>query len=320
MNDVLIDLTAGSIGGGIGCLCGHPLDTVKVHMQRSYFSSTAAAVSRIFSSEGSRGFFKGVTPPLAAVAMYQAVCFASFSLAFKAVAPGQLEENASLRSLFVAGSLSGMATVFVTTPTDLLKIRLQLQDAGAGPRYKGMRHCASEVLRQEGLAGFYRGAVATAYRDTLSTGLYFTVYHSVKRAAMQSAYFQQMQNQELGTSSSRSSDANLFATSSSSNGARTCVELMAGGFAGVAAWGCLIPADTVKTRLQSQIPPSPATFGSAALEKQERRFWPTLNRIVEREGFWRLYGGSAPLLTRAFFVNAVTFYAYEETLRFIQTA
>jgi solute carrier family 25 carnitine/acylcarnitine transporter 20/29 len=291
----------------------------------------------------------------------QAICFASFSVAFKGVArPGevraflatqysfsaidcrsrltiiarfsllvQVEETASLETLFYAGSLSGLATVVVTTPTDLLKIRLQVQKEGGGSagsrQFRGMFDVASVIWRQEGVKGFFRGAVATAHRDTLSTGFYFTVYHSVKRALMSNPLFTQNTHSNKGAdlssvrgSSTRNGEIETMPSSngSVSNASRTAIELFAGGAAGTLAWGTVIPFDVVKTRLQSQQPPGVSPAGS--IVHQEQRFWPALRLIVEKEGFARLYSGATPLLARAFLVNAVTFYAYEESLRFIQ--
>jgi len=183
---------------------------------------------------------------------------------------------------------------------------------------------ASVIWRQEGVKGFFRGAVATAYRDTPSTGFYFMTYHSVKRALMSSPFFTQTAHSNKGADlssvrggSTRKGD--IKATSPSLDGgisktSRTAIELLAGGAAGVACWGTVIPFDVVKTRLQSQQPVSPV----GSIVHQERRFWPALRLIVEKEGFARLYSGAAPLLARAFLVNAVTFYAYEESLRLIQ--
>ena len=70
--------------------------------------------------------------------------------------------------------------------------------------------------------------VATAYRDTFSTGVYFGMYHVLKRrlAAEMSNFG------KLGSAAA---------------------EPTAGGFAGAAAWGCVIPVDVVKTRIQGQL-------------------------------------------------------------------
>jgi len=78
----------------------------------------------------------------------------------------------------------------------------------------------------------------------------------------------------------------------------------------MAAWGTVIPFDVVKTRLQSQ---------TGCCPNQERRFWPTWRAIVAKEGTRKLYSGAAPMLSRAFIVNAATFWGYEEALRAVRS-
>lgn len=171
--DTLLDLAAGSVGGGVGMLFGHPLDTVKVRMQRTpeAYASMADCVRKTMRGEGVTGLFKGLSPPLVSIAVYQAICFASFSAALARVTDAP-EAEATASSLFAAGSMSGLATVLVTTPTELIKIRLQLDKSGVGG-LRDMVRCAQIIYAGEGLLGFYRGTVATVYRDTWTTGMYF---------------------------------------------------------------------------------------------------------------------------------------------------
>jgi len=120
-------------------------------------------------------------------------------------------------------------------------------------------------------------------RDTWSTGLYFCVYHNLKRSGLVL-----LQDEEGGVC------------------ATPTVELLAGGLAGVCAWGACLPADVVKTRIQSS-------------EHLSKKSWlGTLNQIVREGGVKRLFTGAVPLLSRAFFVNAVTFYVYEECNRHLK--
>lgn len=200
----------------------------------------------------------------------KAICFASFNSALKLFS-ALPEAEAAAQELFAAGCLAGAATTLVTTPSDLVKIRLQLQGAGAAGaatsgavesssgsssgagsaspkasaqqasvRYRGMAHCAASVLAAEGPRGLYRGFVATLYRDTGSTGLYFLVYHGTKRRL-----------QEWGGESGRG-ESGGGAAAGASAGSSAGAELCAGGCAGVAAWGAVLPFDVAKTRLQSQ--------------------------------------------------------------------
>jgi len=187
----------------------------------------------------------------------------------------------------------------VTTPSDLLKVRMQLQTSAGNTQT--LRSCIAGVYRGEGLAGFARGAVATAYRDTWSTGLYFLAYHATKRTLIEGG---PNMNPEISSSSSSNNNG-------SSPGINcTVAELFAGGIAGMAAWGTVIPFDVVKTRLQSQ---------TGSCPRQERRFWPTWHAIVAKEGARKLYSGAGPMLSRAFIVNATTFWGYEEALRAVRS-
>ena len=195
MSDVLKDLFAGSVAGALGCAVGHPLDTLKVRMQSDpgLYGTASRTLSLTLRREGIQGLFRGIAPPLVSIALYQAVCFASFNASLRLVSPGSVggesmrPESAPASTLFAAGSLSGAATVLVTTPTDLLKIRLQTEARGTRPAGGGggdlgrMLRVAGGVFRSGGLRGFYRGGVATGMRDTWSTGLYFVVYHAAKR-------------------------------------------------------------------------------------------------------------------------------------------
>jgi hypothetical protein len=85
------------------------------------------------------------------------------------------------------------------------------------------------------------------------------------------------------------------------------VELFAGGLAGVTCWTSCLPFDVVKTRIQS------GGIGG------EKRWLPTFLGIMKNDGPSALVAGFKPLVIRAFFVNAVTFYVFEECSRFLKS-
>lgn len=89
--------------------------------------------------------------------------------------------------------------VFLTSPTEVAKVRLQTQTqqrrpsasgpsaappmcpappAGSvpGPKYRGPLHCLATVAREEGLRGLYKGSSALLFRDGHSFATYFLSY------------------------------------------------------------------------------------------------------------------------------------------------
>lgn len=91
--------------------------------------------------------------------------------------------------------------MFLTSPTEVAKVRLQTQTqtqqrrpsasgpsaapllcpappagSGPGPKYRGPLHCLATVAREEGLRGLYKGSSALLFRDGHSFATYFLSY------------------------------------------------------------------------------------------------------------------------------------------------
>jgi hypothetical protein len=75
------------------------------------------------------------------------------------------------RSIFLAGSFSGLVNAFFSCPMELIKIRLQNQGLnGAKHLYTGPLDCATKIVKSMGLKGLYRGFGTTLIRETPSYG------------------------------------------------------------------------------------------------------------------------------------------------------
>ena len=286
IRDVCSELVCGTIGGSVGCVAGHPLDVVKHRMQSGgAWASTAHCVRMTWQREGLRGFYKGLLSPLVGVGAYQAVCFASFDWASRQLDVSDRGSAAELKRTLVAGTFSGVCTVFVTAPTDHVKIQLALQTESLADakkaRYSSSFHCARVALATGGVRTLYRGFAATLCRDVPSTTIYFAAYHWTKSALK-------------ARSGSGGADAG-----GESSGVGSA-EFIAGGVAGVASWASIIPVDTIKTRVQ-MVP----------LGAPRVRLVDAARQAFAEEGAASLFRGAPALLLRAFLANAATFWAYE---------
>uniref|UniRef100_A0A667I970 Solute carrier family 25 member 45 n=1 Tax=Lynx canadensis TaxID=61383 RepID=A0A667I970_LYNCA len=257
------EFVAGWISGALGLVLGHPFDTVKL-----------------------LGFFKGMSFPIASIAMVNSVLFGIYSNTLLALTATSHQERRaqppSYIHVFIAGCTGGFVQVYCLAPFDLIKVRLQNQTeprarppGSPPPRYRGPVHCAVSIFQEEGPRGLFRGAWALTLRDTPTMGIYFVTY-------------------ELCRQSTRDGQDPSPAT-----------VLVAGGFAGISSWAVATPLDVIKSRLQM-----------AGLKR--RAYRGVLDCMVSsarQEGLGVFFRGLTINSARAFPVNAVTFLSYEYLLR-----
>ncbi|XP_037687807.1 solute carrier family 25 member 47 isoform X2 [Choloepus didactylus] len=211
---------------------------------------------------------------------------------------GSADAKPAKADITLSGCASGFVRVFLTSPSEVAKVRLQTQTqmqtetqrrrpsaAGPwpaapvcpGPRYRGPLHCLATVAREEGLRGLYKGSLALLCRDGHSFATYFLSYAILC---------------ERLTPAGRSQPDVLGV-------------LVAGGCAGVLAWTVATPMDVIKSRLQAD-------------GQGQRRYRGLLHCVVasvREEGPRVLCKGLALNCCRAFPVNMVVFVAYEAVLR-----
>ena len=75
-----LEFIAGCIGGCVGVAVGHPFDTIKVRLQtqdalRPKFKGMLDCIGQTIKAESVRGFYKGMSSPMASVAVINAMVF-----------------------------------------------------------------------------------------------------------------------------------------------------------------------------------------------------------------------------------------------------
>ncbi|XP_034149256.1 solute carrier family 25 member 45 isoform X2 [Esox lucius] len=163
----------------------------------------------------------------------------------------------------------------------LVQVRLQSQMGRpgiGGDQYRGPAHCVTLILREDGPRGLFRGGWALALRDVPCYGLYFLPYEISCRILTE-------EGQQPGT----------FAV------------MMAGGVAGVVTWACATPMDVVKARLQM----------SGAGGRVYQGVLHCMSMSLKEEGIRVFFNGLLLNSLRAFPVNAITFLAFENLMRFL---
>ncbi|KAL9923195.1 congested-like trachea protein [Glossina fuscipes] len=274
------------IGGGFGGVCtvvtGHPLDTIKVRLQtmprpapgeQPMYTGTFDCARKTIKNEGYRGLYKGMSAPLVGITPIFALCFAGYSLG-KRVQQTEDSTKLTYRQIFVAGSFSGLLSTIIMAPGERIKCLLQVQQASAGERkYNGMLDCAFKLYKEGGIRSIYKGSFATLLRDLPANGAYFVTYE----------YIQAQAKRLTG-----SNEVSMAAT------------LLAGGSSGIAYWIVGMPADVLKSRLQTS-PPGYYKHGIRSAFKD----------LMKTEGPLALYRGISAVMIRAFPANAACFFGIE---------
>jgi solute carrier family 25 carnitine/acylcarnitine transporter 20/29 len=278
------DLMAGGIAGSAGIVVGFPLDSIKVRMQMGTPVNTTVQLGGVAS------LFRGIGAPFATAALVNASIFCSYGKSTRLW--DQYFENknepASLKA-FACGTFTGIVSSFLLCPTEHVKVQLQTQEhtstsgggGGVGTRrgvvYKDSFDATRKIVANHGIAGLYRGLIATCCRQGPAFGIYFTSYGIIKEWGQQQHVF--------------------------GNEWTACV--FAGGTAGAISWGVVYPFDLLKSRIQAL--PLDASKKESSLEH-------TTRSVVKRGGWGALYRGLGITLVRAFPVNGIIFCVYEYSL------
>ncbi|WFD07810.1 hypothetical protein MVES1_003181 [Malassezia vespertilionis] len=129
----------------------------------------------IIRDEGLHGIYRGLIPVMLRQGANSAVRFGTYSTLRNFVQgssrPGQPLPGGIT---FGIGAIAGIVTVYATMPLDVIKTRMQSLEART--LYKGTFDCTFQILRQEGVLAFWRGATPRLARLMLSGGIVFTVY------------------------------------------------------------------------------------------------------------------------------------------------
>lgn len=280
-----LDFLAGCIGGAAGVIVGHPLDTIKVRLQtqsNGQYRGIIHCFTSIVKKESPSGLYKGISSPLTGLAFINAICFGVYGNTLR-----YLNDSNSYVNHFLAGALGGLAQSVISSPMELVKLRLQVQgvedpnnsSGRRGVKYKSPFDCTRQVLRKSGVKGLYRGLGITIMRDCPALGVYFMSYEWLTRR---------------------------WATGGPET-LTTMHLLNAGGLAGALSWLLNYPTDVVKTRFQADgCDPTNCKYSS---------YRDCIMKSYREHGIRTFTQGLGSTLLRAVPTNAVTFFTVEWVFR-----
>ncbi|XP_017846007.1 putative tricarboxylate transport protein, mitochondrial [Drosophila busckii] len=176
---------AGSITGGVEILITYPTEYVKTNLQldqmgeHKKYSGVLDCVRKTVKEYGIFGMYRGLSPLIVGGIPKMAVRFGTFeyfSEKFK-------EEDGSEAHVwrFIAGMIAGITeAIFVVTPMETIKVKFINDLRSSEPRFKGLVHGVTQIIKNEGIGGIYRGATATIIKQGSNQAIRSFVLYSLK--------------------------------------------------------------------------------------------------------------------------------------------
>ncbi|KAF8877567.1 mitochondrial tricarboxylate transporter [Gymnopilus junonius] len=273
-------LIAGSTAGAIEAFVTYPTEFVKT---RSQFGGQRESPIKILKdtlrTKGFSGLYSGCTALVVGNSLKAGVRFVSYDH-FKSMLADPQGKVSAPRSL-VAGLGAGMMeAIFAVTPSETIKTKLIDDSKRPNPQYKGLVHGTISIVRQEGIAGVYRGLFPVMMRQGANSAVRFTTYSTLKQFVQGAA----RPGQPLPGA----------------------ITFGIGAIAGLVTVYTTMPLDVIKTRMQ--------TLEARSLY---RNSFHCAYRIFTEEGLLRFWTGTTPRLARLVLSGGIVFTVYEQIIKAI---
>jgi solute carrier family 25, member 33/36 len=293
----LANFLSGGVAGSISSTLTMPLEVIKTQLQSSGQKAKPWDILRqILATDGPRGLFRGLQPMLVGIIPTRAVYFWAYG-STKAALNATSLGNSPATHLLSAFS-AGIASNTFTAPIWMVKSRYQIiADSKVGQvNYKGYGDVVKQVLREEGILGFWKG-LSASYVGCIEGAIQWLCYEKLKSTLLSRV-------PSLSTSVSLPTSMGGVVISSSRDGSATAGAaaarhrdnkpsaqeyFYAASVSKLVAILATYPHEVVRTRMREQ--------SKNGIFKY-KGFLNTLKVIAKEEGMAGLYGGMGMHIVR----------------------
>jgi len=304
------DIIFGSAAGIVGKFIEYPFDTVKVRLQSQpdglpiQYKGPLDCFRQSWRADGIQGLYRGISAPLVGAAVETSSLFFSVSLHLPLLRPNSKltprrqyrlaqralqatilpqSEPLPFSVLVACGAISGAFTSVALTPIELVKCKMQVPFTHFSGRPQGALAIIASIWRHQGLLGFWHGQLGTLIRETGGSAAWFGSYEAVS----------------------------LFFRRAYRRGAKDTLpvwqQMTAGAVAGMTYNFIFYPADTIKSRMQTE--------DVTKITGGKRTFWAVGRALWNERGLSGFYRGCGLTVGRAAPSSAFIFAVYEALRR-----
>jgi solute carrier family 25 (mitochondrial aspartate/glutamate transporter), member 12/13 len=166
----------------------NPLEIVKIRLQVQGELAKAGVESAkrqsafdIIRGLGAVGLYKGATACLLRDIPFSAIYFPTYAHIKKDYFKESPTHRLGIPELLAAGAVAGMPAAYFTTPADVIKTRLQVEEKKGQTHYRNILHAARTIFKEEGIRAFFKGGAARVLRSSPQFGCTLAAYEFLQR-------------------------------------------------------------------------------------------------------------------------------------------
>jgi len=171
------NIASGGLAGG-GSLCFvYSLDYARTRLANDLKSTKAGAGGReftglfdvyakTFKADGFAGLYRGFVISFVGIFVYRGFYFGLYDTIMPFFPPEQ--SNLALR--FAVGYVVTVVAGLASYPIDTIRRRMMMT-SGGGVKYAGSLDCAAQILKNEGVSSYFKGAGANILRGVAGAGV-----------------------------------------------------------------------------------------------------------------------------------------------------
>lgn len=267
---------------GISCEKG-----TKIYPSQLKYRGLFGTMLKVVREEGIFALYRGNGANVLRVIPVYALKFTFNDFFVDLVKKDTSKDKLEFYELILSGTMAGLFQTCITYPLETVRTRLSAGRA-LGANYSGIADVFSSIIKTEGFRGFYKGMFPTFLTGSPYVGLQMASYEVLLR------------NQSFIKNQIKHSCSNTYLELFDNMYTLTC-----GAVAGITAQAITYPGDTVRRRMQ--------TNGMLGKPKVYSSSLDCLRKIINHEGFSKLYAGLSANLIRAIPGAAIQFWAYDKS-------
>ncbi|GKY90693.1 hypothetical protein MPSEU_000042700 [Mayamaea pseudoterrestris] len=192
-SNVFVEALAGACAGACQLLVSNPMELSKTRLilhdeMLQLYKARTIEPPRLLTLTGvvrELGFpqilVHGATACLLRDITFSAIYFPGYAASKRYLADIRPDGQITLSDVLIAGTLAAVPSAILTTPFDVIRVRLQAIPGAGELGYAGIRDCARKIYELEGTKAFFQGALPRMLRVAPQFSLALLAYERLAR-------------------------------------------------------------------------------------------------------------------------------------------